>query len=112
MARALAVDVDAARAILKPAVLLLGRLQIGTSLGHGAACLILLALAKPEGLARVAQLFLEPGAVGRCLMAVCGDPRSIGLPLGRLHFCALAAHDRVALPLFGDGHLTANLLDL
>jgi hypothetical protein len=112
VARSLAVDIDTARAILQAAMLFLGALQISAGLGDGATCFVLLALSKRERLARRSQLVLEAGTVGGRLIAIGRNASFVCLALGRLHFCPLPAHDRVALPLFRDGHLASDLLDL
>ena len=46
------------------------------------------------------------------LLAIVRDPLAVRFPFGRLRLGPLTPRDGVALTLFGDGHLRANLLYL
>src|SRR4029079_1431338 len=74
--------------------------------------LVFLPLAVGEGLTRRFELLLEPHAIVDDLRMIGGQAYAVRLALVRLELGALSSRERVALALFGDRHLRANLLHL
>src|SRR5438445_240499 len=78
--------------------------------GHGSTRFVFVVLPLRERFARTTEILLASCPLGGCLLSVCRDPRAVCFALVCFELRALASRECIALALFGDGHLAANLL--